>query len=101
MNIDKPGPDPRPLGIARTTFDVEAGVFGARGFAAGLSVDDAFSSGAAGFFAERLVAGDPAGVRGAGRFLFSAMRLEIIPSVGGRDQCTSAPFIVELSNCTR
>jgi len=96
MNIDRPGFEPldprldrEVIGAARFETDLGAGAFGVA-FA-----DDAeVSSTGRGVFSDLISDGDRGGVLAVGRFFFSDMPVEIIPSVGGCDQHPS------LSNCT-
>jgi hypothetical protein len=92
MNIDRPGFEPldprldrEVIGAARFETDLGAGTFGVA-FA-----DDAeVSSTGGGVFSDLISDGDRGGVLAVGRFFFSDMPVEIIPSVGGCDQLASS-----------
>jgi len=92
MNIDRPGFEPldprldrEVIGAARFETDLGAGTFGVA-FA-----DDAeVSSTGRGVFSDLISDGDRGGVLAVGRFFFSDMPVEIIPSVGGCDQLASS-----------
>jgi hypothetical protein len=100
MNIDRPGFETLPsdriaLGAAILETDRAA-----LGFDEDFAAGSGFPAGEEDFFAEWVFDGSRGDVLVAGRFLFSGMPLEIIPSVGGCDQRTSAPSTVELHGPT-
>jgi hypothetical protein len=97
MNIDRPGFETLPSDrIALGTVILETDR-AALGFDEDFVAGSGFPAGEEDFFAERVFDGSRGDVRVAGRFLFSGMPLEIIPSVGGSINVLQRP---SLSNCT-
>ena len=74
---------------------------GARSFAVDFAGGTGLSSKGRGLLSDLISDGDLGGVLGVGRFFFSGMPAEIIPSVAGCDQLASdTPFTVELHEPT-
>jgi hypothetical protein len=88
MNIDRPGfellgpcSDRKVVGVAGCETDL-----GARAFGVGFADDAEFASTGRAVLSDFVSDGDLGGVLAVGRFFFSGMPVEIIPSVGRCDQ---------------
>src|SRR5262245_41644198 len=95
MKIDRPGFEVLDCRFDRAGFGVagpEADP-GARSFAVDFAGGAGLSSKGRGLLSDLISDGDLGGVLGVGRFFFSGMPAEIIPSVGGRDQLASCIVI--------